>query len=452
MLRFGTDGIRGNADDQLGPAFVRALGIAAARVLGTTTELLIGRDTRASGPRIAADLAFGYESAGGRTRMLDVLPTPGIALRSAELNAPAAVISASHNPWFDNGVKFFAPGGVKLSDAQQDAFEAELVMLMGEGHGAAQTATDSVSARARDAVVAAVSDPDDVAYVAHLQRALEGRRLDGLRVVLDTGHGASFSVAPRVFAALGAEVITLHDAPNGQNINDHCGSTHPQSLQAAVGAHHCDLGLAFDGDADRCIAVDETGALIDGDQMMVALALDFAERGELAGNALVVTVMSNLGLHLALRDAGIGVVETAVGDRQVMAAIEAGGYVLGGEQSGHVIVRNRSTTGDGTLTGLLLADIIVRTGQRASALAAKMKALPQVMINVRMAAMPDLAAAEGMWAAVAQETERLGGQGRVLVRASGTEPLIRVMVEAPTRDDAQATADRLATVVAALVP
>lgn len=450
MLRFGTDGIRANADEQLVPSFVRALGVAAARVLGTSTELLIGRDTRASGPRIAADLAFGFESAGGACRMLEVLPTPGIALRSAQLNVAAAVISASHNPWFDNGVKFFAAGGLKLSDAQQTAFERELEALLAAEPSPATPQSATAPADRLSALIAAQAAPDLDAYANHLEAALDGRRLDGQRVVLDVGHGAAFAVAPRVFRALGAEVVCLHDSPDGKNINDHCGSTHPEKLQAAVLENGAHLGLAFDGDADRCLAVDETGALIDGDQMMVALALDLSDQGQLSGNTLVVTVMSNLGLHIALREAGIAVVETAVGDRQVMAAIEAGGFVLGGEQSGHVIVRNRATTGDGTLTGLLFADVMARSNRPASTLAAFMRPLPQVLVNVRMAAMPDLDAAPELWAAVATESELLGGHGRVLVRASGTEPLIRVMVEAPTSDTAQSTADRLADVVRSL--
>ena len=433
MLRFGTDGIRANADEQLVPSFVRALGVAAARVLGVSTELLIGRDTRASGPRIAADLAFGFESAGGRCRMLEVLPTPGIALRSAQLGVPAAVISASHNPWVDNGVKFFAAGGLKLSDGQQAAFERELETLLAAEPSPATPQSVIVHADRISVPIAAHAAPDLAAYAEHLEAALDGRRLDGQRVVLDVGHGAAFAVAPRVFRALGAEVVCLYDAPDGKNINNHCGSTHPEQLQVAVLENHAHLGLAFDGD-----------------QMMVALALDLSDQGQLRGNTLVVTVMSNLGLHIALREAGIAVVETPVGDRQVMAAMEAGGFVLGGEQSGHVIVRNRATTGDGTLTGLLFADVMARTKRTASTLAGCMRPLPQVLVNVRMAATPDLDAATELWAAVAAESELLGAHGRVLVRASGTEPLVRVMVEAPTSTVAQSTADRLADVVRAL--
>lgn len=434
MLRFGTDGVRGNAETELHSAFVVALGRAAARVLGTTQPLLIGRDTRVSGPRIEADLARGFAAGGGTAVSLGVVPTPAVAFASQTRGAPAAVISASHNPWADNGIKLFAPGGLKIDDATQLAVESALEACVAE-------ALDPP-------VVAPDVDPGaGAAYVEHLVAALDGRRLDGLRVVLDTAHGAASSVAPAAFRALGADVVVLHDAPDGRNINEGCGSTHPELLQRAVVEHGAALGLAFDGDADRCLAVDEHGVLVDGDQIIVAMALDLSARGLLRGGAAVVTVMSNLGLRRALGAAGIGVVETPVGDRAVLAAIEEGGYVLGGEQSGHVIVRDRATTGDGTLTGILLADIVQRQGGSAAAVAGQMQAAPQVLRNVSTGRRIDLAAADDLWAEVRAVEAELGADGRVLVRASGTEPLVRVMVEAPTEAEAQAVAARLAAVV-----
>jgi phosphoglucosamine mutase len=434
VLRFGTDGVRGNAETELHSAYVVALGRAAAQVLGTAAPLLIGRDTRESGPRIEADLARGFAAEGGRVVSLGVLPTPAVAFASQSRGAPAAVISASHNPWADNGIKLFAAGGLKIDDATQAAVETALVACVAE-------ALDPPAA------VATADSEALAAYVAHLAAALDGRRLDGLRIVLDTAHGAASGVAPAAFRALGAEVVVLHDDPDGRNINEACGSTHPEALQHEVVARSAALGLAFDGDADRCLAVDEQGNLVDGDQIIVALALDLAARGLLRGDAAVVTVMSNLGLRRALGAAGIGVVETPVGDRAVLAAIEDGGYVLGGEQSGHVILRDRATTGDGTLTGIVFADVVARRGGSTAAVAAQMQVAPQVLRNVPTARRIDLAAADELWAEVRAVEAELGDGGRVLVRASGTEPLVRVMVEAPTEAIADAAALRLAAVV-----
>ncbi len=431
MLRFGTDGVRGDADTELPTEFVVALGRAAAQVLGTQQPLLIGRDTRASGPRIERDLAAGFAIGGGTCISLGVVPTPAVAFASHERACPAAVISASHNPWHDNGIKFFAPGGLKIDDDAQAAIEAALETF------AEQTPTSAPTTEIeRDTEAGA-------RYVQHLVDALDGRSLVGLRVVLDTANGAASAVAHAAFRALGADVSVLHDTPDGRNINADCGSTHPESLQRAVVDRGAALGLAFDGDADRCLAVDANGVLIDGDQIIVALALDLAARQALRGDTVVVTVMSNLGLRRALADAGIAVVETPVGDRSVLAAIEAGGFVLGGEQSGHVILRDRATTGDGTLTGLVLADALVRSGRSAADLAAQMTVMPQVLRNVRTGRRLDLGSADGLWAEVAAVEAELGSTGRVLVRASGTEPVVRVMVEHSDPARARAVTDEI---------
>ncbi len=444
MLRFGTDGVRGDAESALSNEYVVALGRSAAAVLGTSAPFLVGMDTRISGPRIARALASGLRDGGATTEMLGVLSTPGIAFESQLRAAPAAVISASHNRWSDNGIKFFSPGGVKLGDGAQREIERHL---------------DEAAAR-RDAssqvVVSEIDEPRSVAdtasrrYLEHLVQSLDGRRLDGLRVVIDAAHGAASALAEPLFTALGATTTVLHATPNGTNINDGCGSTHMESLCDAVVKLGADVGFALDGDADRCLGVDELGNVIDGDELMVALAIDMKRRGQLDGNSLVVTVLSNLGLHIAMRDAGISVVETPVGDRSVMAAIEAGGFGLGGEQSGHIIVRRRATTGDGLLTALLLSDVLRRTRMLASEAKAQMVALPQVMMNVVVSSMPDLAVADRLWAEVAAVETSLGTDGRVLVRASGTEPLIRVMVEAPTSQVARECAERLARTVSAM--
>lgn len=433
MLRFGTDGIRGDADSQLTSALVVALGRAAARVLGTDRPFLVGRDTRASGPRLEAAFAAGVVHEGGAVESLGVLPTPAVAYLVGLRNQPAAMISASHNPWTDNGIKLFAGGGGKLDDAAQDAIEAELAALATQ-----VVASDAVPVPAVDGL-----GP----YEDHLVRALEGRRLDGLRVVLDCANGAAHGSAPEVFRRLGADVTVLFDRPDGRNINAGCGSTHPETLQAAVPAQGAHLGLALDGDADRVLAVDETGALVDGDQIMVTMALDLAERGRLPDGAIAVTVMSNLGLRRALQAAGIGVVETPVGDRHVVAALARHGLALGGEQSGHIIFTEAATTGDGTLTGLLLADRMARTGRPLSELAAAMIRLPQVLVNVRLAHRPDLEPTSPVGRVVAEVAADLGDRGRVLVRPSGTEPVVRVMSEADTEEAAEAA---VARIVAAL--
>ncbi len=428
MLRFGTDGVRGDADADLTDEFVTALGRAAARVLGSA-RFVVGRDTRESGPRIETALLRGLGLEGAALVPVGVVPTPAVAFFAQRDDAAAAVISASHNAWTDNGVKLMAAGGKKLPDEVERAIEDELRTALAEPEP-----HDLVAWIPRDRV-------DE--YVDHLGAALDGRTLDGLRVVVDCANGAASAVGPRALRRLGADVVVLHAEPDGRNINEQCGSTYPQSLQTAVRAHEADLGLALDGDADRVIAVDERGAIVDGDQMMAALAIDLDARDRLRNRAVAVTVMSNLGLRRALAAAGIGIVETPVGDRNVLTALDEHDLVLGGEQSGHVIFRDLATTGDGVLTGLLVCDLVRRSGRPLSAHAATMARFPQVLVSVPVSRVADLASATAVREEVLATEAALGDSGRVLVRASGTEPVVRVMVEAPTESEAEAAVARL---------
>ncbi|MDP1793269.1 MAG: phosphoglucosamine mutase [Acidimicrobiales bacterium] len=441
-LKFGTDGVRGVANDELTPELVLALGRAAARVLGTDQPYLLGRDTRVSGPLLQSALSAGLTSEGASVVDLGVIPTPGVASIAAAQGSAGAVISASHNPFADNGVKFLARGGVKLSDEIESALEAELAAILNTTGGPRLTG---------DAVGRATTDDGEAAgwYERQLLASIEGRTLSGLRVVLDCAHGAAYAIAPRVFEAAGAKVSVLHAEPDGVNINDGAGSTHPETLQATVVAEGADLGLAFDGDADRVMAVDHEGNIVDGDQILALCALDRRDRGLLPGDMLVVTVMANLGLRIAMQRHGVNVTETAVGDRYVLEALAAGGWVLGGEQSGHIVFRDLATTGDGQLTGLQIMDVMVRSGKSLQELAGVMTRLPQVMINVRGVDCAALDDATTVWGAVAEASAALGDSGRVLLRRSGTEPIVRVMVEAPTEDVAHTTAQHIADVVAA---
>ncbi len=439
--RFGTDGVRGVANAELTVELALALGRAAARVL-PAESFLVGRDTRRSGPMLQAALAAGLASEGADVVDLGVLPTPGVAWVSAQRKVPAAVISASHNPFADNGVKLFDKGGVKLPDATEELIEAELDRILGDGERSPRPPTGHGVGRLR-------SEPEAAeGYLDHLVGTLEGRDLSGLRIVLDCAQGAASEVAPAVFARLGAEVTAIACEPDGSNINDGCGSTHPELLVAEVLARGADLGLALDGDADRLLAVDSEGKTRTGDELLALFAQDLAARGRLAGNTVVVTVMTNLGFHRAMAARGIEVRETPVGDRYVLEALDADGLALGGEQSGHLVFRELSTTGDGVLTGLLLADLLRRAGRPLAELAdGAMERLPQVLVNV---AVPDPAAAvasEEVRAALAEAEAELEGRGRVLLRPSGTEPLVRVMVEAEEEDLAAAVADRIRTVV-----
>ena len=438
---FGTDGVRGSANSELTPELVLALGRAVARTI-TAATFLIGRDTRKSGPMLQAALGAGLASEGADVVDVGVLPTPALAWLSVKRDLPAVVISASHNPFGDNGIKLFGAGGTKLSEELEVAIEEELHRVLDpsvkgprplEGHGVGTIRTE----------------PDlGSAYVEYLAGALDGRRLDGLRVVVDSANGSASDLAATTFEQLGAEVVAIGCDPDGTNINAGCGSTATELLSRAVIDHGAHLGLALDGDADRLLAVDETGALVDGDSLLALFARDLADRGQLAGNTVVVTVMTNLGFRRAMEQRGIRVKETDVGDRHVLAAIDNEGFSLGGEQSGHLIFRRLATTGDGLLTGLVLADLLARTDSSLSGLLdGFIEAVPQTLVNVRGVDTSLYGEVEAIAMAVEQERAAMGDTGRVLVRPSGTEPVVRVMVESTEPGVAEATAARLHTLI-----
>lgn len=444
MALFGTDGIRGLANGAtLTPEIAVAVAVAAAHILvesssnkGRRPSAIIGQDSRASGEFLEAAVAAGLASAGIDVYRVGVLPTPAVAFLVAEGGADLGVmISASHNPAPDNGIKLFSRGGGKLDDAIETAIEAR----MGEpwerptGRGVGRITFDE-GAQQR--------------YLEHLLKSVT-TPLTGLKIVVDCANGAASSVGPAAYRLAGAEVIAIHSAPDGWNINDNCGSTHMADLQARVIKEGADFGIAHDGDADRCLAVDAAGNIIDGDAIMVILALGFKARGALASNTIVGTVMSNLGFLQAMRGADIKVITTAVGDRYVLEQMLEGGYSLGGEQSGHLIMREFANTGDGILTALQLAQEVVRTKKSLADLAATMKRFPQVLINIPNVAKDKLKDSQVIAAAIAKAEATLADSGRVLLRASGTEPLIRVMVEASSDNLAQEVAASLAAVVKA---
>ncbi|KQH77240.1 phosphoglucosamine mutase [Mycobacterium gordonae] len=439
---FGTDGVRGVANRELTAELALALGAAAARHLASSTGpgrrmAVIGRDPRASGEMLEAAVIAGLSSEGVDALRVGVLPTPAVAYLTGAYDADFGVmISASHNPMPDNGIKIFGPGGHKLDDDTEDQIEN----LVATGPGL----------RPVGAGIGRVVDAEDAAerYLRHVGKASTSR-LDGLTVVVDCAHGAASQAAPSAYRAAGARVIAINAEPNGLNINDRCGSTHLEALREAVIAHRADLGIAHDGDADRCLAVDANGELVDGDTIMVVLALAMKEAGELASDTLVATVMSNLGLHLAMRAAGVTVRTTGVGDRYVLEELRAGDYSLGGEQSGHIVMPALGSTGDGIVTGLRLMTRMVQTGSSLATLAAAMQTLPQVLINVEVADKATAAVAPSVQTAVAQAEAELGDTGRILLRPSGTEPLIRVMVEAADEDIAQRLAATVADAVGA---
>lgn len=447
MLRFGTDGVRGVAGRELTAELTLALGRAAARALGPDRPFLVARDTRRSGPMIEAALVAGLCAEGAGAELLGVLPTPGLAASCAESGAPGAMISASHNPFPDNGVKFFEPGGRKLRDGTEARIEAEIAALLAApapGREAAAVGTVVERVDAVDAYVARLVAAPGRAGADGSGATRARRPLDGLRVVVDCGNGAASEAAPRALTELGAEVTVVSAEPDGTNINDGCGSTHPGPLQARVAAVGADAGVAFDGDADRVVGVDERGGIVDGDHIIAVTALDLHRRGLLRHGAVATTVMANLGLRLALERHGVTVVETPVGDRHVLTAMEQHDLVLGGEQSGHVIFAEHAVTGDGPLTAVLLLDTMARSGRPLSELASVMTRYPQALRNVTVASRDGLAAAGGFWAEVRALERELGAGGRVLVRPSGTEPVVRVMVEAADEARADASADRLA--------
>ncbi|WP_405732699.1 phosphoglucosamine mutase [Streptomyces sp. NBC_00028] len=443
---FGTDGVRGVANADLTAEMALGLSVAAAHVLaeagtfeGHRPTAVVGRDPRASGEFLEAAVVAGLASAGVDVLKVGVLPTPAVAYLTGVLGADLGVmLSASHNAMPDNGVKFLARGGHKLDDELEDRIES---VYDAHRHGEPwERPTGSGVGRVREYLEGFDQ------YVAHLIGVLPNR-LDGLKIVLDEAHGAAARVSPEAFSRAGAEIITIGADPDGLNINDGCGSTHLGLLKAAVVEHGADFGIAHDGDADRCLAVDHTGDEVDGDQIMAVLALAMRERSVLRADTVVATVMSNLGFKLALEREGLTLVQTAVGDRYVLESMKEHGYALGGEQSGHVIILDHATTGDGTLTGLLLAARVAETGRSLRELAGVMERLPQVLINVPDVDRTRVGSSAELAAAVSEAERELGETGRVLLRPSGTEPLVRVMVEAADIDQARSVAGRLADAV-----
>jgi phosphoglucosamine mutase len=441
--RFGTDGVRGVANEDLTAELALALGRATARIL-PAPAFVVGRDTRRSGPLLQAALSAGLATEGADVVDLGVLPTPGVAAVAAQRRLPGAMVSASHNPFADNGIKLFSQLGAKLAVEVEAEVERELNALLADAGRPPRRPTGH-------AVGLITPDPAGAdLYRDQLAAFTDGRALDGLHIVVDCANGAASAIAPGVLARLGATVTALHDAPDGANINERCGSTDPADLAANVARLGAQLGLALDGDADRVVAVDHTGAVVDGDVLLALFALDLASRGELAGNTVVVTVMTNLGFRLSMESHGIGVLETDVGDRHVLAALDADGLSLGGEQSGHIIFRDRSGTGDGILTGIALADLVRRSGRPLAELAhGLVERVPQILVNVPIPQPGRLADCAEVWEAVAKAEAELGHEGRVLLRPSGTEPLVRVMVEARLEAQANAVAAQLAGLVEA---
>jgi phosphoglucosamine mutase len=443
-VRFGTDGVRGLANYELDPESVLALGRATARVFKSAT-FLIGRDTRLSGPLLQAAMSAGMASEGADVVDLGVLPTPAIAWLSASREVPAVVVSASHNPFPDNGIKVFAAGGLKLPADKELAIEHELESLLRRGGRDAPEASRPTGA----AVGSLRMDPGAVgSYMDHLVGLLGDDALSGLRVVVDCANGAASAVAPAVLSRLGAQVDVICGDPDGTNINHRCGSTHPEALAAEVVARRADVGLALDGDADRVVAVDHTGSTKTGDELMALFAIDLAERGGLKSDTVVITVMSNLGLRRAMAARRIEVVETPVGDRHVLEALEARGLVLGGEQSGHIVFRDLATTGDGLLSGLLLLDLLRRSGRPLADLVVDaMERVPQILENVSVPDPRTTVDSDEVRSALASVEKGLGDQGRVLLRVSGTENLVRVMAEAFDETSARRAVRRLCEAV-----
>ena len=440
---FGTDGVRGTANVDLTPEFALQVSSAAAAVLAEAgafgthrPRAVVGRDPRASGEFLGAAVIAGLAASGVDVIRVGVVPTPGIAYLVNDLDADLGVmLSASHNPAPDNGIKFFARGGVKLDDDLEDDIESRIGQSGHRpvGDGVGRVTTDFGATEA---------------YVAHLVASLgEAGSLEGLKVVIDAANGAAYQTAPAAFAAQGAEVVMINASPDGLNINRDCGSTHPEALQEAVVAYGADLGIALDGDADRCLAVDANGVLVDGDQIMAILALAMKADRTLHSDTVVATVMSNLGFMQAMKRNGVAVDVTKVGDRYVLEAMNANGFTLGGEQSGHVIMSEFATTGDGVLTALHLAAQVVRSGRPLSELASVMTRFPQVLLNVSGVNKSRAGIDPEVNAAVTAAAKELGDSGRVLLRPSGTENLVRVMVEAETSERAHEIAERLAGVV-----
>jgi len=440
---FGTDGVRGEANVTLMPEMAYRLGRAATLYFGKKSEeqplILIGRDTRISGPMFESALTAGICSAGGRAMLAGVIPTPAIAYLARKHKAKAGiVISASHNPFHDNGIKFFGGDGYKLPDAVEDELEAIVHQLEEDDNLPRGTGKNVGSWEQRDDLLNQYID-----FV--LSTCTE--RFDGMKIVLDCANGASYQVMPRVLSQLGAEVKVIHALPNGKNINKDCGSTHLESLQKAVVENHADFGIAHDGDADRCLCVDEKGQVIDGDHILVMCAMDMMKAGRLPYNTVVTTVMANIGFHKAVKEAGCRAEITKVGDRYVLENMLKNGYKLGGEQSGHIIFTDYSTTGDGPITALQVLSSLKRSGRKASELTAMMTTYPQLLVNVRVKTKEGWEDSQAIQDAIKAGEKELGSDGRILVRPSGTEPLIRVMAEGPD----QAQLDRICHAIADVV-
>lgn len=440
---FGTDGVRGLANRDLTAELALDLSVAAAHVLGDVgafeghrPKAVVGRDPRASGEFLEAAVVAGLASAGVDVIRLGIVPTPAVAYLTDALHADLGVmLSASHNPMPDNGIKFFAKGGHKLDDAIEDAIEARL---------------DEPWERPLGAAVGRITDDHLAAqmYEHHLLGTLPNN-LDGLTIVVDCANGAASTIAPELYASAGAKVVTIHSSPDGLNINENCGSTHMQDLVDAVIAHGADAGIAHDGDADRCLAVDGNGGIVDGDHILAILATAMRDRTALTGNTVVATVMANLGFKLAMQAEGIEVIETGVGDRYVLEAMRAGSFALGGEQSGHVVMTDFATTGDGLLTALHVLARVNETGKSLAELASMVTKLPQVLVNVKGVDKSRADTDPVVAAAVAAASAELGSTGRVLLRPSGTEPVIRVMVEAADLEQAERLTASLVEVVSA---
>ncbi len=440
---FGTDGVRGEANAALCPELAYRLGWAAALYFGEKVQekplIIIGRDTRISGNLFESALATGICSAGGRVEIVGVCPTPAIAYLARTHGAAAGiVISASHNPFYDNGIKFFGGDGYKLPDATEDEIE-KLVRRMEAGEKLPRATREHIGTIKRR--------KEYVREYIDFVQGTAGVRLDGMKVVLDCANGAAYDCMPRVLRRLGADVHVIHAEPDGVNINEACGSTHLESLQKTVLADGADIGIAHDGDADRCLCVDEKGEVIDGDHILVMCAQDMMEKGTLAGNTVVTTVMANIGFHKAIEAAGGRAEITQVGDRYVLENMREHGYRLGGEQSGHIIFSDFSTTGDGLITALQVLVALKRTGRKASELSALMKSYPQLLVNVVVATKDGWQENEAIAAAIRAGEEELGSDGRILVRPSGTEPLIRVMAEGSEQGQLEEICRRIADVV-----
>ena len=434
MLHFGTDGVRGVAIDELTPELARDLARATSRVL-QPVAVVIGRDTRESGPALEKAIIDGCAAEGVPVYLLGVAPTPAVAFASERNGWVGIAITASHNPWADNGIKVFASGGVKLDDAEQ--IEIERVW-------------HALTAEPAPVALGTVHDASHIVaeYATHRFNIIGGS-LAGLSVVLDCAHGAMSSVAAEVFHVAGASVEVINASPNGRNINEQCGATSPQALAQHVIATRADLGIAFDGDGDRLMAVTATGRVIDGDYLMAIAALDLSSRGLLRNKGVAVTVMSNLGFHHAMRNHDVDVVVTPVGDRNVLVALDEYDFVLGGEQSGHIVHRAHATTGDGLLAALVLCEYLVRSKETLDEAVTIMETYPQVLINVRTENRVHDPVAD-IASQVAAAEKELGDDGRILVRASGTEPLVRVMVEAANESLAHSTAEALALALIAV--